>query len=32
MPKVWECRGLLFGYSGNTAIKDPLELSVEDAP
>jgi hypothetical protein len=31
MPKLWQSSGLLFGYSGNTAIKDPLELSIEDA-
>jgi hypothetical protein len=31
MPKLWTSGGCLFGYSGNTAIKDPLELAMDQA-
>lgn len=27
-PKIWEDNGVLFSYSGNTAVMDPLQLAV----
>lgn len=29
--KLWICQGLLMGYSGNTAVRDPLMLSLDEA-
>jgi hypothetical protein len=27
-PKIWEDNGVLFGYSGNTAVLDPIQLAL----
>lgn len=29
--KLWVCHGVLLGYSGNTAISDPLALALDEA-
>jgi 20S proteasome alpha/beta subunit len=29
-PKIWADNGLLFGYSGNTAVMDPVQLALEE--
>lgn len=29
--KIWECQSLLFGYTGSTVLKQPIERAVTDA-
>jgi hypothetical protein len=31
LDKIWEDSGVLFGYTGNTAVRDPLQIAVSEA-